>query len=176
VTIPLTSLPEWVNALLSSRKATQLNLYRALSNSPEAVESWLYFLWSLRDDFVTQRALRELLILRVAVRECSDYEWHHHVGMARAAGLRLEKIAAVGDPSAVAFDETDRLVLQLADAISSGRVSDEIAAKAAGRLGARAYVELCVTAAAYVMTARVLDALNVPLEDGVGGGQPRPDY
>lgn len=168
--MPLRPLPPRVDEKLSSRRAAQLNLYRALANSPEAVEGWLDFLWTLRDDFVTPRRLRELLILRVAAREGSAYEWHHHEQMGLASGLTADEIAAArpgtgaGPGSAAAFEGTDALALELADAVAAGHVDEALAARAVAELGERAFVELAVTASAYVMVARVLDALGVPLE------------
>jgi DNA/RNA-binding domain of Phe-tRNA-synthetase-like protein len=44
--------------MLAGRQAAQLNLYRALANSPEIVRAWRDFLWSLRDDCTTPWALR----------------------------------------------------------------------------------------------------------------------
>ena len=168
--VPLARLPERVQETLSNRKAAQLNLYRALSNSPEAVESWLTFLWAVRDDFVTPRPLRELVILRVAFREDSAYEWHHHVEMARASGLSDEKVAEVrGPPTAAVFDEGERIALELADAICARGVTDKLAQIAVSHFGDRGFVELSITTSVYVMVARVLDALGVPLEEEQGG-------
>ena len=54
--------------------AGQLNLYRALANAPDLLEAWLDFAWSLRDDCMTPRLLRKLMILRTASVMRSDYE------------------------------------------------------------------------------------------------------
>jgi alkylhydroperoxidase family enzyme len=161
---PLAELPEDVAETLRARGARQLNLYRALSSSPEVVRAWLGYIWSLRDDCVaTPRPLRELVILRTAVRHASPYEWHHHRLM--AAELGEEKIAGVARwRDSAAFDAGERAALELADAVCDGQVQGEVARAVAERFGDRGLVELAVTAAAYVMVPRVLSALGVQLE------------
>jgi alkylhydroperoxidase family enzyme len=163
---PLAQLPADVAQVLHDRGARQTNLYRALASSPEVVRAWLGFIWSLRDDLVaTPRLLRELMILRTAVRHASAYEWHHHRLM--ADGLGEAKLAAVAEwrQSAV-FDEDERTVLALADAICDGEVPGSLAREVARRFGDRGLVELAVTAGAYVMVPRVLSALGVGIEPG----------
>jgi alkylhydroperoxidase family enzyme len=163
--VPAAALPDEIASMLAGRQAAQLNLYRALANSPAIVRAWRDFLWSLRDDCATPRALREVAILRVAVRHSSGYEWIHHASMARAAGVSDQVVAGIGrwrDEPALTADQ--RLVLELADAVCDGDVPPGLAARAVERFAAEGYVELTVTIATYVMVARVLDALGVPVE------------
>lgn len=163
---PLAQLPPDVAHALHDRGARQINLYRALSSSPEVVRAWLGFIWSLRDDLAaTPRLLRELMILRTAVRHASAYEWHHHRLMANELGE--EKLAAVADwREAGVFDDGERTVLALADAICDGEVPGSLAYEVEQRFGSRGLVELAVTASAYVMVPRVLSALGVEIESG----------
>lgn len=169
--VPFAELPEHVAEVLRDRGASQLNLYRALANSPDMVDTWLHFLWGLRDRCRTPRPLRELMILRTGVRSGSDYEWAHHVRMARAVGVTEGKVAGVKEwPASVErFGEDEQFALELADAIVDGAVPDALVTKAMKTWGPQGYVELVVTTAAYVMVPRVLDALRVPLEDEVAG-------
>ncbi len=163
--MPLATLPADVEDFLRSRGAAQVNLYRCLANAPELCHAWLGFMWALRDDCVTPRPLRELMILRTAVLHGSAYEWHHHEAMALAAGLSPEKVDAVRSWSdAVEFDDSERAVLAMTDAICEGVVTDEVWNEVATRFGPRELVELALTASAYVMVPRLLDALAVPLE------------
>jgi alkylhydroperoxidase family enzyme len=168
--VPPAELPDDIASMLAGRQAAQLNLYRALANSPEVVRAWRDFLWSLRDDCTTPRALREIAILRVATRHSSEYEWLHHASMARAAGVSDDVVASIGrwrDESALTEDQ--RLVLELADAVCDGPVLPALASSVVDRFGADGYVELVVTIATYVMVARVIDALGVPVEEGASG-------
>jgi 4-carboxymuconolactone decarboxylase len=173
--VPAAALPEDVAAMLAGRAAGQLNLYRALANSAAVVRAWRDFLWSLRDDCISPRTLREIAILRTAVRHSSQYEWVHHASMAVAAGVDARVVASLGrwrDTDTLSDDE--RLVLELADALCDGRVPQALAETAVQRFGAEQYVELVVTIGTYVMVPRVLDALGVPTEDGAGAPSPLP--
>jgi len=163
--VPLAPIPADIEEALRARGATQLNLYRALANSPALTRAWLGFLWAVRDDCNTPRSLRELVILRTAAQHESAYEWHHHEAMALAAGVAPAKVAAVRswEVSGV-FDDAERSVLALTDAICSGGVPEEVWLEVASRFDAEGLVELVVTAATYVMVPRVLDALAVPIE------------
>lgn len=165
--VPPAELPPDVAEFLGLRHAAQLNLYRALANSPDLVRAWRSFLWDLRERCGSPRALRELVVLRCAVRHDSEYEWVHHLAMARAAGVTEAQIEAVRRTlDAECFSEEERLALELTDAVCDCAVSDDLAGRAVERVGPDVYVELCLTAATYVMTARVLDAFGVPLEEG----------
>ena len=167
----LGELPADVAEVLSNRNAKQVNLYRALSHSPELVRAWMDFIWALRDVSGTPRSLRELVILRTAVRHESPYEWHHHVVMAEAAGVSAVQIEELTNwTESAAFDETERAALALTDAICNGTVSSEERATAMRFFDNRALVEVVLTAAAYVMVPRVLSALAVPLEGEVETG------
>lgn len=164
--VPPADLPEDVEGFLARRGAAQVNLYRGLANSPDLVRAWRSFLWDVRDRCESPRSVRELVALRCAARHASEYEWAHHATMARSAGVSEEQIAAVMDyPHADCFVAGEKLALELADAVCDAAVSDDLAERALGRFGPGVYVELTLTAAAYVMAARVLDALGVPLED-----------
>ncbi|HVC15111.1 MAG TPA: carboxymuconolactone decarboxylase family protein [Acidimicrobiales bacterium] len=169
--VPLADLPDQVAGLLRDRGAAQINLYKALANSPAMVDAWRHFLWDLRDRCRSPRSHREIAILRTAVRSRSDYEWVHHVQMARSAGVSDEQIAAVKvwPRSEGVFNPEEELVLELADALVDGAVPDALVDRAVRWWGPETYVELVVTTSAYVMVPRVLDGLRVPLEAAVAG-------
>jgi 4-carboxymuconolactone decarboxylase len=141
------------------------NLYRALANHPAIVTAWTEFANTLRHGSGTPRALRELVILRGAQVSASEYEWAQHLRMARKAGVREAQIAALaGWRSSPEFDARERAALQLAESVTSGRVSDETYREAMRHFDHHDYVELAVTAGFYAMVARVLDAMAVELE------------
>ncbi len=167
--VPLADLTPDVEETLAGRGARQLNLYRALSTAPDLARAWLAFVWSVRDDCRTPRALRELVILRTAVHSASRYEWVHHVVMARTAGVTDLQIDAVKrwPRSAEELSGNERIALELADAVCAGKVPDEVVAHSIGAFGPAGHVELVVTAALYTMVPRVLDGLRVPIEEGL---------
>ena len=141
------------------------NLYKALGNHPKLVAAWTEFSKTLRHDTRTPRSLRELVILRGAQLMRSEYEWAQHLKMARKAGVREAQIAALPSWKASAeFDAKEKAALLLAEAVTQGKVSDEVYAEAMRHFDHHDYVELAVTAGFYAMVARVLDAMGVELE------------
>ena len=70
-------------------------LYRVLANNPVMLRSYAQLAKTLRYDAGTPRALRELMILRIAQLCGSEYEWQHHRKMAADAGVPDEKVDAL---------------------------------------------------------------------------------
>ncbi len=144
---------------------TPPNLYRGLANHPSLIAAWTEFANTLRHASRTPRALRELVILRGAQVAGSEYEWAQHLKMARKAGVREAQIAALaGWRTSPQFDDKEKAALALAEAVTQGRVSDEVYREVARHFDHHDYVELAVTAAFYAMVARTLDALGIELE------------
>ena len=150
------------------------NLYRGLGNHPKLVAAWTEFSKTLRHDTRTPRELRELVILRGAQVMKSEYEWAQHLKMARKAGVREDQIAALADwRVSDLFDEKEKAALGLAEAVTQGRVTDEVYAEAMRHFDHHDYVELSLVAAFYAMVARMLDAMGIQLEPDARDYQPR---
>ena len=62
------------------------------------------------------------------------------------------------------FDTREKAALSLAEAVTRGRVSNEVYQEARRHFDEHDYVELAVTAGFYAMVARTLDALGIQLE------------
>jgi 4-carboxymuconolactone decarboxylase len=62
------------------------------------------------------------------------------------------------------FDTREKAALAIAEAVTRGRVSDEVYEEAKRHFDHHDYVELAVTAGFYAMVARTLDALGIQLE------------
>ena len=164
--MPLVDLPPDTVEELAAMGGRPINLYRALANNPEMLRAYLKLSWGLRLDAETPRALRELLIVRAAQVAESSYEWHHHVRMARQAGVTEEQLDAVAEwRTASVFSDRERAALALAEDLVRGSVDEATAAELERRFSDAERVELILTGAFYAMVARLLDAMGVPLED-----------
>ncbi len=151
-----------------------VNLYRALGSHPALTAAWTEFANSIRHDSRTPRALRELMILRTAQLAHSEYEWAHHLRMARKAGVAEAKIAALANwRTGAAFDAKERAALALTEAVMACKVTDEVHAEAKRHFSDAEYVELSLTAGFYAMVSRMLDAMRVELDDDVREHSPR---
>ena len=153
---------------------TPPNLYKALGNHPELVAAWAEFSKTLRHDTRTPRALRELVILRGAQVMRSEYEWAQHLAMARKAGVSETKIKDLATwRNSSEFTEPEKAALALAEAVTEGRVSDDVYKLAKEHFDDHDYVELALVAAFYAMVGRMLDAMGVELEPEMKNYSPK---
>ena len=175
--MPRTPLAEFEPALkkrLEELWGTPPNLYKALGNHPKLVAAWTEFSKALRHDSRTPRKLRELVILRGAQLMRSEYEWAQHLRMARKAGVSEAQIRELSSwRGSALFDAKERAALALAEAMTHGKVGDEVYGEAMRHFDHHDYVELAVLAAFYAMVGRVLDAMGVQLEPDVRDYSPR---
>jgi alkylhydroperoxidase family enzyme len=172
--IPLAEFEPALKKRLEELWDTPPNLYKALANHPRIIGGWNEFANTLRNGTRTPRALRELVILRGAQLCKSEYEWAQHLRMARKFGVREAQIAALANwHNSAEFDPKEKAALMLAEAVTQGRVSDEVYLEATKHFDHHDYVELAVTAGFYAMVARVLDALGVQMEPDVRDYAPK---
>jgi alkylhydroperoxidase family enzyme len=163
--IPLVAIPEDIQQRVASKSMRPVNLYAALSNKPDLLRAFLDWAWALREVDRTSRRLRELVILRTAMRYGSPYEWHQHRYMAADAGVTETEVADLAMwRTAPSFDDADRAALALTDAMVDGDVPDEVLAEVDRHFDAEERLELTMTAAFYCGVPRMLDALRVPIE------------
>lgn len=140
-------------------------LYQVLLNSTAITEGWEQMLSAVRNRNSLPAALRELVILRVAVLNRAPYEFDAHVPHALAAGVAqavidASRVAPLASDAPLAPDE--RLALRLTDAMTRDiEVSDTLFAEVQARFDARAQIDLVATIAAYNMVSRFLVALHI---------------
>ena len=172
--VPLADFEPALRKRLEELWGTPPNLYKALANHPALVAVWTEFSRVLRYDTRTPRALRELVILRGAQLMRSEYEWAQHLAMARKAGVREAQIASLGQwRTSPEFDAREKAALALGEAVTAGRVSDDVHAEARRHFDEHDYVEIALVAAFYAMVGRMLDAMGVPLEPEVADYRPK---
>ena len=137
-------------------------LYRILLNSPLICAGWEQLLTAIRQKTSLSPRLRELIILRIAVLNNADYEYHAHVPHALKAGLNAAEIESVKQDTAPAFSDLDRLVISYTDAMTRDiDVPDSVFEPIRRAFDATGLVELTATIAAYNMVSRFLVALHV---------------
>ena len=113
--------------------------------------------------------LRELAILRVGDLAQSEYEFKQHSAIALQCGITQKQIDEISNWSTSdAFDEEERAVLAYTDEVAVDiTVKDETFKNLRGFLDDHAIVELTAAIGFYGMTARILVALEVDLDDEV---------
>lgn len=149
-------------------EGSKTNVMMVMGNHPDLGK--VYNIWGrhlLMANTLSTRAL-ELLILRVAWRVKSAYEWHNHVGYALNAGLTLEEIAAIRDyPSDWAWAEADAAIVRSVDElIDDGIIGDATWAVLDAHLDTRQKMDLVFSIGHYVMTSWALSSFGVGIEGG----------
>jgi alkylhydroperoxidase family enzyme len=140
-------------------------LYRALANAPAHLRPYSMFARALRHDSVTDRRVRELVILRTAQLTGSAYEWCHHVPMATAAGVSQAQLATLGDwEQSDAFDDRERAALRCADGVHGLDVGDDAYQELERALGRTGALEIILTTSFYQAVARMIQALDLEIE------------
>ena len=172
--VPNAGFAPELEARLKELWGTPVNLYHALGNHPGLAAAWTEFANSIRHDSKTPRSLRELMILRTAQIARSEYEWAHHLRMARKAGVPEAQIAALaGWRDSKAFDAKERAALALTEGVMACDVSDAVHAEVKKHFSDAEFVELSLTAGFYAMVSRMLDAMRVELDADVRDHQPK---
>jgi len=142
------------------------NLYRTLGHAPVILETWIDFAWTLRSEAVSDRRLRELVIMRTAQLNETDYEWRHHYPMALEHGATAEQLSELERwEESPLFSAPERAVLAMAEELArTARLSDAGWAGLAEHFDDVERVELVLTASFYACVSRVLGALEIDLE------------
>jgi len=140
--------------------------------NPPLAEKFLGFnAYLLQRTALTPR-LRELVILRIAHRRRSSYEWAEHVDSALELGMTADEVEAVAiRPES--FDGDDRLVLDAADELlDRHRLASETWQRLVDELGERAAMDVVFIVGCYSLLAMafetwglVADADGAPLLD-----------
>jgi 4-carboxymuconolactone decarboxylase len=126
--------------------------------------SWLPFTEMLAGaEAALPAAHRELLILRVAWRTRSGYEWAQHSRMAGEAGLSAAQIeAAAGDPASPLWSPLQRaLVLAVDEIVDAHDVSDPTWGALAAELTPAETFEALFVIGGYLCLAGVLNSIGL---------------
>jgi AhpD family alkylhydroperoxidase len=145
------------------------HLYQMLLHSPAVAEGWLTYLTAIRQRSSLPGALRELVIMRIAVVNGAPYEAEAHAPIALLEGVSQAQLDALADWENLPglYDESQRAVLALTDAMTRHvQVPDATWQAARSALNSDALmVELAATVAAYNMVSRFLEALQIHTTD-----------
>ena len=153
-------------------------LYRLLGKSPAMLEAWVGLAWPLRSEPTTSRALRELLIMRVAILTSASFEWQAHWPAALAAGVSKEQLQSLGAWSrSDLFSPSEKAALRCTD-----EMLETGGASAAAMEDLRAHypdsecIELILTAAFYSCVSHTLLSLGIAADPDAADGEPLAVY
>ncbi len=140
-------------------------LYQVLLNSPPIAHGWEQMLSAVRNRNSIPAALRELVILRVAVLNRAPYEFDAHVPHALKAGVpqaQIDALRSVPLAEGGNWSPAERVALRLTDAMTRDiEVPDALYAEVRQHFNAQGQIDLVATVAAYNMVSRFLVALHI---------------
>jgi alkylhydroperoxidase family enzyme len=150
-----------------AERGSVLHLYQMLLHSPPLAEGWLNYLTAVRQKLSIGGALREMVIMRVAVLNGAPYEAFQHAPIALKEGMTQAQLDALEHwHDSPLFSDTERAVLRLTDAMTREiHFAPEIMEAVRAALGERGAVEVAATIAAYNMVSRFLEALQIHADD-----------
>ena len=166
-----------------SEQMAPLSVFRVLLRHPAVAQELASTLTMLlfRGNKLDARR-RELIIMRIAWRTGSVYEWAQHWRVARGLDIPEADLLATRDwQGAPNLSEADKAVLQATDdTLDNGMISDASWEACRRHLPTEAeQIELVVAIGNWTMFSQLLKSLRIPLEDGVkawppDGEGPRP--
>jgi 4-carboxymuconolactone decarboxylase len=156
----VSALPETMRKMLAG---TPLNVVRMGAHaSPMLFEAQGKLGWALADATVLAPRLRETAILRVAHLSSSEYELHHHIPLAAAAGLTQTEIAAIGSKRYSDLDAVLAAVCRFVDEVVVMITPSEPALAALrAQVSDQILVNLVLTIGCYMSIARLIAVTGI---------------
>ena len=155
-------------------RGSVLHLYQMLLNSPAVASGWLAHLNGIRLQTRLPGALRELIIMRVALLNNAPYEADQHAPIALKEGMTQAQLDDLPDwEHSTLFNERERAVLAYTDAMTRTiQVPDAVFDALRSHYDNQELVEITATIATYNMVSRFLEALQIHSDDAASAAQP----
>lgn len=122
--LELDAIPDEYHYLFTDDYLGDRHIFRVWAHNPEVLEATLEYLNTLYDQLTSRT--KELVILTVARARGARYEWHQHIDIARNKGVATEEMRAIGGWDFSSFEDTEFVLLQYAEAVAMGEVTDQI--------------------------------------------------
>lgn len=153
-------------------KGSVSNLVLTLAHYPKLALAFLKFGGRMVGAGKLSGRLREVIVLRIAWRTQSEYEWAQHVEIGAKVGLgpdHIEAIKAAGSDSPLwsvlerhAIDATDQLA-------AKAQIDDSTWAGLAKELDTQQLIELIFVIGNYTTVAWLINSLGIRPEEDVAG-------
>ncbi len=149
--------------------AREINLNRALVNSPNAARAFSRLGGFIRSKSRLDPRLREMAILQVGYLAKSPYEYSHHIKIGHDFGVTDDDVRAITAESAgetTSLDSLTKAVLRAAREMTSVmKVSDSTFAALRKGLDNECLTDLVVTISFYNGVVRLLATLEIEVEE-----------
>ena len=136
-----------------------------LIRHPRLAAKWLPYNDVLLRSGTLDPRQRELVIMRVACRTGSEYEWLQHVRLARGLDVTDPEIDAIAGAGTHEWSPAEADLLAATDELlDTYRVSDATWARLAARLDQRQLMELVFVVGTYTCLAMAFESFGVQLD------------
>jgi alkylhydroperoxidase family enzyme len=160
---PLGTLAAWTAGRALGSKPP--HIFRVLGRNPSLFRAWLHWSGRLMLGGSLPRRDSELVILRVAWRTDSAYEWHQHVVLGARAGLTVAEIEGAAQESHDGWSRRQATLVDAADELlANAQLSETTWTRLRRELDERAIVELCLLIGQYQGLGTALGGLGVRVE------------
>ncbi len=148
-----------------------VNALALMLRNPAACKAFLEFNRHLLYESKLNERVRELVVLRIAAKMGSEYEWAQHVPVALECGFKPDEIEQLRIGSELdSWPEFDRALVAATDGLlADGDVDDATWATLAERLDDAALLDLVFTIGGYATLAMVFNATRIPLDSDLEG-------
>jgi alkylhydroperoxidase family enzyme len=160
-------LADLIGKVRAGRRGTLINVYKLLLHSPAMAATWLDMISTARFKSSLDGRLREIVIVRVAHLNKTDYVFKQHVPqLAAPEGLSEAESRELADwQSSKAFSPRERAALAYADAMTRDiAVPDNVFEALRPHFSEQQIVDLTVLVGIYNMHTRVFTALGIDPE------------
>jgi 4-carboxymuconolactone decarboxylase len=158
---------EWNGSLkkiLEDMKGIPLNIHSLMAHNPELLQAWWAFRnYSVKGGHLGQRKA-ELVILRVAVRLGSWYEWAAHIERSLQIGISLDLIEEIRKNSPEMPEEDAILIQAVDDLILDKRLSPETLEQASHYYDKRQLLDIIAIHGMYVTLGCMIETWGVELD------------
>lgn len=157
-------LPPDYQYLFAEDVLGELHLFQSMGHVPRAMQAYMRYgtaLWNIGNLSIRER---ELAILAVAQTVQAPYEWHQHVKIGKNAGITTQELKNIAHADDCTFAEREQAIMRYVSAVATSTVTDPIFKAAVEVTDTQTVVGLTMLAGHYLMTARFLDALLVPID------------
>lgn len=146
------------------------NVLGTLLRHPRLAGRWLPYNKVLLDGGTLPPRLRELVVLRVAWRAGSEYEWLQHVRIGRGLGIGDAELEAITGAAVHAWEALEADLLAATDEmLDRYRISDATWTRLATRLTQRQLVELVFVVGSYACLAMAFESFGIELDPELVG-------
>jgi len=165
--IPLPEMDSLAPEVKSVVEAFPMNVIRMAANAPASTKGLVDLAQSILFYSAFDPRKREIAVLRVARMTHSNYEWTHHVEVAKHYNISDEEIKIIQSEERVtSLDEEGNLLCRVADEISQDvRLSDDALSRIIERYGVQGTTELILCVSYFNFLSRFLESTRVELED-----------